>query len=502
MQSGLKVPLLVGYDVIHGYRTIFPIPLAIASSWDPQMAELSAGVAAKEARAAGIHWTFAPMVDIARDARWGRIAEGAGEDPVLGSAMAAAYVRGFQSNGVLACAKHYAAYGSAEGGRDYNSVEMSERTLREVYLPPFRSAVDAGVATVMSAFESVNGVPATANRHLLADILRGEWKFKGFVVSDWDAIAELIHHGIAGSKQEAARKAITAGVDMDMWDDSYSTLAAAVRRGELSPAIVDRAVRRVLRIKDQAGLLDHPMANERGVMPLDRDAARRVAQRSMVLLKNDNDLLPLPKSGRKIAVVGPLADSKQDMLGPWSAQGKAEDCVTLREVMRDSVAVDDADVIIAVLGETREMSGEAASRASIDLPGEQEKFLESLVATGKPVVLVVMSGRPLAISWAAEHVPAIVQAWFLGTESGHALADVLFGNVNPSGKLPVTIPRSTGQVPIYYNHLPTGRPPNPDDKYTSKYLDVPIGPLYPFGFGLSYASFAYSYILVDGWKVS
>ena len=501
-QKSLKVPLLVGYDVIHGYRTIFPIPLAIASSWDPQMAELSATVAAKEARTAGIHWTFAPMVDIARDPRWGRIAEGAGEDPFLGSAMAAAYVRGFQNNGVLACAKHYAAYGAAEGGRDYNSAEVSERTLREIYLPPFKAAVDAGVATLMSAFESVNGIPASANRHLLTDILRGEWKFKGFVVSDWEAVAELMHHGIAASKQEAAKKALTAGVDMDMRDNSYSTLAAAVRSGELSPAILDRAVRRVLRIKDQAGLLDQPTPVESSLLPLDRDAARRVAQRSIVLLKNDNDLLPLPKSGRKIAVVGPLADSKADMLGPWSAQGKGEECVTLREVVRDSVAVEDADMIIAVLGETREMSGEAASRASIDLPGDQEKFLESLVATGKPVVLVVMSGRPLAISWAAQHVPAIVQAWFLGTESGHALADVLFGDVSPSGKLPVTVPRATGQVPIYYNHLPTGRPPVPKDKYTSKYLDLGIGPLYPFGFGLTYTKFEYSDLRVTSRSAS
>ncbi|HYS54389.1 MAG TPA: glycoside hydrolase family 3 N-terminal domain-containing protein [Thermoanaerobaculia bacterium] len=492
MQRRLKIPLLVGYDVIHGYRTIFPIPLAMASSWDPQLAELSAGVAAREARSAGIRWTFAPMVDIARDARWGRIAEGAGEDPVLGSAMAAAYVRGFQNNGLLACAKHYAAYGAAEAGRDYNAAEMSEGTLREVYLPPFRAAVDAGVATLMSAFESVNGVPATANRRLLTDILRTEWKFKGFVVSDWEAVAELIDHGVASSKEEAARKAITAGVEMDMRDNNYSTLVAAVRQGRLSRAIVDRAVRRVLRIKDQAGLLDNPLTSAAGDVPLDRDAARRVAQQSIVLLKNENDLLPLPKTGRKIAVVGPLADSKKDMLGPWSAKGKAEECVTLRDVIQDSVAVGDADVIIAVLGETREMSGEAASRASIDLPGDQEKLLQSLVATGKPVVLIVMSGRPLAISWAAEHVPAIVQAWFLGTESGHALADVLFGDVNPSGKLPVTIPRATGQVPIYYNHLPTGRPPDPKNKYTSKYLDTEIGPLYPFGFGLTYTKFEYS----------
>jgi beta-glucosidase len=430
------------------------------------------------------------MVDIARDARWGRMAEGAGEDPVLGAAMAAGYVRGFQGQHVLACAKHFAAYGAAEAGRDYNSAEMSERTLREVYLPPFRAAVDAGVATLMSAFESVNGVPATANAHLLDEILRREWKFKGFVVSDWDAVAELMNHGIAGSKQEAARKAIAAGVDMDMWDNSYMTLPAA------ATPFIDRAVRRVLRAKVAAGLFDHPFTPEAPAPPLDRDAARRVAQRSIILLRNERDLLPLPKSGPKIAVVGPLADSKEDMLGPWSGQGKAEECVTalegIRAVAGETVTIEQAGVIVAVLGEQRSMSGEAASRTSLDLPGDQQKLLESLAATGKPVVLVVMSGRPLAISWATEHVPAIVQAWFLGTESGHALADVLFGDVNPSAKLPVTVPRETGQVPIYYAHLPTGRPPNPDDHYTSKYLDVPIGPLYPFGFGLSYTKFDYS----------
>ena len=506
--SRLKIPLLFGYDVIHGYRTIFPIPLAIASSWDPQMAELSARVGAREARAAGIRWTFAPMVDIARDARWGRIAEGAGEDPVLGAAMAAGYVRGFQGtslsdpDSLLACAKHYAAYGAAEAGRDYNTVELSERTLREVYLPPFRAAVDAGVATLMSAFDSVNGIPSTANHHLLSDILRDEWKFKGFVVSDWDAVAELINHGVASSKDDAARKAIAAGVDMDMWDNSYSSLAAAVREGKLPVSVVDRAVRRVLQMKFRAGLFDDPFTDDKPAPPMDRDAARRVAQRSIVLLKNDGDLLPLPKSGRSIAIVGPLADSKEDMLGPWSGQGKAEEAVTPLEAIGAHVPVDQADVIIAILGESREMSGEAASRASLDLPGDQQKLLESLVATGKPVILVVMSGRPLAISWAAEHVPAIVQAWFLGSESGHALADVLFGDVSPSGKLPVTVPRTTGQVPIYYAHLPTGRPANPQDKYTSKYLDVPIGPLFPFGFGLTYTKFEYSDIRVDGFRAS
>jgi beta-glucosidase len=508
--SRLNIPTLFGYDVIHGYRTIFPIPLAIASSWDPQLAELSARVAAKEARAAGIRWTFAPMVDIARDPRWGRIAEGAGEDPLLGAAMAAGYVRGFQGkslsapDSLLACAKHYAAYGGAEAGRDYNTVEVSEGTLREVYLPPFRAAVDSGVATLMSAFASVNRIPASANRHLLDDILRSEWKFKGFVVSDWDAVAELINHGIASSKQDAAMKAISAGVDMDMWDNSYVTLAAAVREGRLPVAVVDRAVRRVLRAKLQAGLFDDPYTNESAAAAVtltaeNRGAARRVGQQSIVLLKNEHDLLPLPKSGRTIAVVGPLAESKVDMLGPWSGQGRAEEAVSPIEGIRAAApdahiteATSEADVIIAILGEDREMSGEASSRSSLDLPGDQQKLLESIVATGKPVVLVIMSGRPLSISWAAEHVPAIVQAWFLGNESGHALADVLFGEVNPSGKLPVTVPRTVGQVPIYYAHLPTGRPPNPDDKYTSKYLDLPIGPLYPFGFGLSYTKFEYN----------
>ena len=349
----------------------------------------------------------------------------------------------------------------------------------------------------MSAFESLNGVPATANRHLLDDILRREWKFKGFVVSDWDAVAELINHGVAANKHEAAIKAITAGVDVDMWDNSYATL----RDGGVPEPVIDRAVQRVLRMKLRAGLFDQPVTDEKPSAPLNRDAARRVAQQSIVLLKNENDLLPLPKSGKKVAVVGPLADSKKDMLGPWSAEGKGEEAVTPLEAI-PHVPLADADIIVAILGESREMSGEAASRTSIDLPDDQEKLLESLIATGKPVILVVMSGRPLAISWAAEHVPAIVQAWFLGTESGNAIADVLFGDVNPSAKLPVTFPRSTGQVPIYYNHLPTGRPPNPEDKYTSKYLDVPIGPLYPFGFGLSYTKFDYSDIRVDGFKVS
>ena len=528
--SRLKIPLLVGHDVIHGYRTIFPIPLGIAASWDPSLAELTAHIGAREARAAGVRWTFAPMVDIARDARWGRIAEGAGEDPVLGSAMAEGYVRGSQQkslaapDSLLACAKHYAAYGAAQGGRDYDAAEMSESTLREIYLPPFRAAVDAGAGTLMSAFESLNGVPATANRHLLDEILRKEWKSRAFVVSDWTAVEELIRHGVAGSKQEAAIKAINAGVDMAMVDNTYMTLAPAVRDGRVSQRTVDNAVRRVLRAKFLVGLFDDPFTPENAadavtLTPENRAAARRVAQQSIVLLRNEGDLLPLPKSGRTIAVIGALADSKDDMLGPWAGLGKAEETTNVLEGLRAVVpdiryargagenmaaAVDlakQSDVTIAVLGESREMSGEATSRASIDLPGTQEKLLESLVATGKPVILVVMSGRPLAISWAADHVPAIVESWFLGTEGGHAIADVLFGDVNPSGKLPVTFPRATGQVPIYYNHRPTGRPPDEKNKYTSKYIDLPLGPLYPFGFGLSYTKFDYSHLSLSAPKM-
>ena len=516
--SRLKIPLLVGHDVIHGYKTIFPIPLAIASSWDPQLAELSARIAAREARAAGIRWTFAPMVDIARDARWGRIAEGAGEDPFLGSLMAAAYVRGFQGNfgpdSLLATAKHFAAYGAPEGGRDYGSVELSEATLREVYLQPYRAAVDAGVATLMSSFNTINGVPATANRRALTDILRTEWGFRGFVVSDWAAVQQLIDHGVAANDQQAAIKAIRAGVDMDMWDMTYKTLVSAVHEGKLPIAVVDRAVRRVLKAKFDIGLFDDPYVDESRAQsvwltPENREAARRVAQRSMVLLKNEGALLPLKKSGT-IAVVGALADSKEDMLGSWAAEGNPADAVSVREGITraggSAVQIADspasADVIIAVLGETGGMSGEAYSRASLDLPGDQEQLLESLVATGKPVVLVVTAGRPLSIAWAAAHVPAILNVWQPGTEAGNAIADVLFGDVSPSGRLPVTVPRTAGQAPIYYAHLPSGRPADPKNKFTNKYGDLEIGPLYPFGFGLTYTRFEYSNLKVDGMTVS
>ena len=490
-----RIPILVGHDVLHGYRTIFPIPLAVASSFDPEMAEIVARVSAREARAAGIRWTFAPMVDIARDARWGRIAEGSGEDPFLGSVMSAAYVRGFQSNGLLACAKHFAAYGAAEGGRDYGHADISEATLRNVYLPPFKAAVDAGAASLMSAFNTVGDTPATANRHLLQEVLRDEWKFRGFVVSDWFAVSELMNHGIAATPAEAARKAFHAGVDVAMADGTFMLLEASPR--------IDDAVRRVLRAKFAAGLFDEPFTAEQHVVSLARAEARRVAQRSIVLLKNDGDLLPLAKS-RKIAVAGALAESPLDMLGPWSAQGGP--AVSVLEGLRNAGAtlVDraEADVIVAVFGEPRELSGEAASRTSLELPPEQQRELEVLVRTGKPVVLIVMGGRPLSIAWAAEHVPSIVQAWFLGTEGGNALADVVFGDVNPSGRLPVTVPRTAAQAPIYYAHYPTGRPADPNNRFTSRYADVPVGPLWPFGHGLSYTRFEYSDLRVNGNVVS
>ncbi|HVS30614.1 MAG TPA: beta-glucosidase BglX [Thermoanaerobaculia bacterium] len=529
-ESRLKIPLLFGHDVIHGLRTIFPIPPGMASTWDPESVELASRIAAREAAAIGIRWTFSPMVDIARDPRWGRIAEGAGEDPFLGSVLAAAYVRGYQGrdlsapDSILACAKHFAAYGAAEAGRDYNTVDMSERLLREIYLPPFKAAVDAGVWTIMTSFNTVSGVPATANAHLLTEILRDEWRFRGIVDSDFTAVQELIKHGVAATLGDAAIKAITAGVDMAMVDGSYATLAAAVNDGRLPVSVVDRSVRRVLRAKFALGLFEQPYVDEsreKSVL-LAREhleAARRVAQKSIVLLRNERDVLPLAKNVATLAVIGPLADSREDMLGSWYAGGKPDEAIALLEGVRAKVspatrilhasggtvlsATDEeiasavsiarqADLVLMALGEQGKMSGEANSRAFLDLPGRQQQLLEQVVAAGKPVALVVMSGRPLTIRWAAENVPAIVWAWFPGTQGGHAVADVLFGDVNPSAKLPVTIPRTLGQVPIYYNSLPTGRPEDPNHRYTTKYIDVPNSPLYPFGHGLSYTRFEYS----------
>src|SRR6184192_595365 len=530
-ESRLRIPLIFGHDVIHGYRTIFPIPLGEAASWDPEAVEEAARVAAREAAAAGLHWTFAPMVDIARDPRWGRIAEGSGEDPYLGSAMAAARVRGFQGtdprapDAVLATVKHFAAYGGAEGGRDYNTVDLSERTLREVYLPPYHAAIDAGAGSVMTSFNEIGGVPSTASPWLMTALLRREWGFKGFVVSDWTAINELLNHGVAGSRADAGKLALEAGVDMDMVSRIYvDDLPALVRSGRIPVAVVNEAVRRVLRAKAALGLFDDPyhgatVEHERAVLlaPEHRQLARRVAEESIVLLKNDSQLLPLGARVHSIAVIGPLADDKTAALGSWPGRGEPQDAVTALEGIKARAgsgvgvvyakgcditdtttagfaeavaAAKQADVAVLVLGEAGDMSGEAASRADLDLPGVQAQLLEAVHATGTPVVLVVNSGRPLTIAWAAEHVPAIVESWFLGVETGPALAAVLFGDVSPSGKLPVTFPRAVGQIPLYYNHKNTGRPTGPD-KYTSKYTDLPVTPLFPFGHGLSYTTFSY-----------
>lgn len=562
-QSRLKIPLIFGFDVIHGYRTIFPVPLGEAASWDPAAVERAASVAALETRASGVHWTFAPMVDIARDARWGRIVEGSGEDPYLGSVMARARVRGFQgtdysaADKIVACAKHFVAYGAAEAGRDYNTTDMSERVLREVYLPPFKAAVDAGVGTFMTSFNDLNGVPATGNQFLLTDVLRGEWKFDGFVVSDYTAVMELMNHRMAANEVEAAQYGLNAGTDMEMVSKFYNQHGGELlRQGKVSQKTIDEAVRRILRIKFRLGLFDKPYADEARERTAILNAAnvaasREIAARSMVLLKNERSTLPLKKDVQSIAVIGPLADDPKAMLGSWAGDGKASDTVTLLAGIKEKVpgakivhakgvAIDvpgatgnfdvkpvtdsnaggtnvtsaanieaarnattpvgpnsiqeavnaarSADVTILAVGETAEMSGEAASRTSLDLPGRQLELIQAIHALGKPYVVVLMNGRPLTIGWLADNSPAILETWFAGTQAGPAIADVLFGDVNPGGKLPVTFPRTLGQVPIYYNHKSTGRPPT-DQKYTSKYLDVPVTPLYPFGYGLSYTQF-------------
>lgn len=537
-ETRLGLPLIFGYDVIHGYKTIFPIPLGEAATWDLEAITRSARIAAEEASAAGLHWTFAPMVDIARDPRWGRISEGAGEDVYLGKRIAAARVRGFQGsdlslpNTLAACAKHFAAYGAAQAGRDYHTVDMSDRTLRETYLPPFQSALEAGVRTFMTSFNEVDGIPASGNRYLLTDILRKEWGFDGFVVTDYTSINEMVDHGVAANFREAGELALRAGVDMDMQGAVfYNHLEESLEAGQASMTAIDQAVRRVLEIKYELGLFEDPYrygdpGKEKALIlsQAHLEAARDVARKSLVLLKNDGRLLPLAKDLATIAVIGPLADSKQDMLGNWHAAGSADDCVSLLEGIMEKVgnrtrilhaqgcettsddltgipgAVDaarDADAIVVAIGEHGWMSGEAASRAEIDLPGAQLQLVRALLETGKPVVAVLMNGRPLAIPWVAGNVPAILETWFAGTQGGHAIADVLFGDYNPSGKLPVTFPRKLGQVPIYHAMKNTGRPMDPNDKYTSKYLDVENTPLYPFGHGLSYTEFKYGPVQAD-----
>ena len=529
-QSRLKIPIVLGFDVIHGYRTIFPIPLGEASSWDPVAVERAASIAAAEARASGVHWTFAPMVDIARDPRWGRIAEGAGEDPHLGSVMARARVRGFQGNDysrpdrVVATAKHWVAYGAAEAGRDYNTTDFSERTLRSIYFPPFKAAVDAGVGTFMSSFNAINGVPATGNHFVMTQVLRDEWKFDGFVVSDYTSVEEMIKHGVAVDGADAAWQAITAGVEMEMVSRLLNQNGAKlIEQGKLSQSVVDEAVRRVLRIKFRLGLFDKPFVDESLeqktlLSAAHLAAAREIAARSMVLLRNEKNVLPFSKTVKSVALIGPLADDQKNMIGSWSGDGRAEDAVSLLQGLKqklpeatinyaqgcdvhcsqtkgfaDAVKVaNNSDIVIIAVGESAEMSGEAASRTSLDLPNQQLALVKAVLETGKPTAVVLMNGRPLTIPWLAENSPAILEAWFAGTQAGHAIADVLFGDVNPGGKLPVTFPRTVGQVPIYYNYLNTGRPPDVNNKYTSKYLDSPWTPLYPFGYGLSYTKFRIS----------
>ena len=530
-ESRLNIPVLFGFDVIHGYRTIFPIPLGEAASFDPSLAERSAAVAAQEANNVGLRWTFAPMLDIARDPRWGRITEGAGEDPFLGAAFARARVRGFQGNDyggpdkILACAKHWVAYGAAEGGRDYNTTDLSEQTLREIYFPPFKAAVDAGVGTLMSSFNAINGVPASANHFTLTKVLRDEWKFDGFVVSDYTSVKELINHGVAANEEDAAAAALNAGVDMEMVSRSYNTFGPKLlQEKRLSMATIDEAVRRILRIKFRLGLFDRPYTNEARepnalLRPESIRLAREIAGRSTVLLKNERETLPLKKNLGSIGVIGPLADDRRAPLGWWAGDGKEENTVTPLagikakvspqtrvlyakgcDVVGDSTAgiqeavniATTSDVAVVFVGESHEMVGEAASRASLDLPGRQLELVQAIVTIGKPTIVVLVNGRPLSIGWIVDRVPAILESWMGGTESGNAIADVLFGDVNPGAKLPVTFPRTVGQVPIYYNHMNTGRPPEAENRYTSKYYDTPWTPLFPFGYGLSYTTFKIS----------
>ena len=550
------IPLIFGNDVVHGFRTIFPVPLAMAASWDPELVSRSQAIAAMEARAAGVNWTFSPMVDVARDARWGRIVEGAGEDPYLGSVMAAAQVRGFQGDHIgapshlLACAKHFAGYGAAEGGRDYDAAYIPEELLRNVYLPPFHAAVDAGVGTLMSAYLDVNDVPATGNRWLLHDILRAAWGFKGFVVSDADAVKSLSTHGFARDEQDAAVRALRAGVNMEMagGHDAYADeLPAAMREGLVTQAQLDDAVRPILKMKFRLGLFDHPFVDETLASqiladPAHRDAARVAAERSAVLLRNKDNLLPLNKGAyHRIAVIGPLADSKIDTTGPDSFQQKASETVTVLDGLRATLGSDTAltyaqgaqlrrrfttkldalsgahqqpewseeqtqqeiakavdaargaDLAVMVLGEAQNMTGESASRGSLDLPGAQERLLEAVSAIGKPIVLILINGRPLNIVWASQHVPAILEAWYPGSQGGNAIAHLLFGDATPGGKLPLTWPRNVGQIPIGYAHNTTQAPESQGERY----WDEESTPLYPFGFGLSYASFNLTNLHID-----
>ena len=521
-ETRLGIPLLFGYDVIHGFRTVTPIPLAESCAWEPALWEKTGRVAAEEATAAGVHLTFAPMVDVARDARWGRVSEGAGEDVLLNSAYGAAKVRGFQRDdlskpdAMAACVKHFAAYGAGEAGRDYNRVDMSMQRLWEEYMPPYKACIDSGARAVMPAFNDINGVPCTANPWLLRDILREKWGFDGLVISDSNAIAECVAHGLAEDKRDAAKQAILAGMEMDMSSNSYAEyLKNLVESTEVPERVLDEAAADVLRIKFELGLFDNPYQTseerERGAMLTEgsRAIAREAAVKSMVLLKNENKILPL-KADARIGIFGALAADKGQMTGAWAIGARQEDCVSIVEACgargisyqysedgKDLLKIAaSSDVLVAAIGEQKEESGEAASRADITLGGEDLALVRDLLATGKPVAVVLFNGRPLAIPELAEHVPAILEAWHPGVEAGPAILDVLFGDVNPSGKLTATFPAASGQCPMYYAHINTGRPGG-KSKFTSKYLDAPVEPVYPFGYGLSYTTFAYDNLAAE-----
>ncbi len=540
LESRLKIPILFAFDVIHGYRTMFPISLGEAASWDLASMEQTAYVAAREARSAGIHWTFAPMVDIARDPRWGRVSEGAGEDTFLGAQIAMARVRGFQGTDysrpdrVMACAKHFVGYGAAEGGRDYNTTDMSEQRLRDIYFPPFKAAVDAGVGSFMTSFNALDGVPSTANPFLWKTVLRGEWKSDALVVTDYTATMELMNHAVALDEADAARLTLEAGVDIEMVSRTINKNGEQlVQNKRLSMVTIDDAVRQILRTKFKLGLFDNPFADasrERAAILTaeNRRIARQSANESFVLLKNERETLPIKKTTKEIAVVGFLANDKRNMNGNWMGDGRPEDAVTILEGLKNKLgnstkiryavgcdakctdtsgfdeavkAAKDSDFTILTVGEDIDMSAEASSRSDIDLPGNQLELIKRIHALGKPYAIVLMNGRPLTIPWLAENSPAILETWFAGSEAGNAIADTLFGDANPGGKLPMTFPRSVGQVPIYYNYLPTGRPFSATDKYTSKYLDIPNTPLFPFGFGLSYTTFQVSNLQMSADKI-
>lgn len=558
-QTRLKIPLLFGYDVIHGHKTIFPVPLGLAASWDLDLIEKSARIAAEEASADGLDWVFSPMVDITRDPRWGRVVEGAGEDTWLGSQIARRMVIGYQgkdysgTNTVMACVKHFALYGGVEAGRDYNTVDMSERRMMQDYMPPYKAAIDAGAGSVMSSFNEINGIPATGNKWLITDLLRKQWGFKGFVTTDYTGISELVPHGLAKNEYEAGNAALKAGVDMDMVGEVFlNNLKHSVQNGGVSVSEIDAACRRILEAKYQLGLFTDPYrycneqrAQQTIMKPAFLNAARETAEKSMVLLKNSSGILPLKNTG-SIALVGPLADDQRDMIGPWSGAGDWHKAITVldgikklagdqvkinyargsnitddpmlssrlndpkgelnidsspaAELIKEAVdAANQSAVIVAVVGESRGMSGEASSRSDIGIPAAQQDLLKALKATGKPLVIVLMNGRPLTLKWENDNADAILETWFSGTEAGNAIADVLFGKYNPAGKITITFPQNVGQVPIYYSHKSTGRPYQGVflDRYKSRYLDVTNDPLFPFGFGLSYTTFSYSAISLN-----